>query len=219
MKQRSFFPLTFLFILIFALSAFAGEWKQDSRGYWWDNGDGTFPKDEWVWIDGDGDGVAECYYFDKSGYLLTDTVTPDGSEVNEDGAWILGGEVMISYVNGTPETSGPLAAPAALSFQKTIAGRLTLTWASQNNTEKEIKKLRLHIRCFDEAGAPAVNSCNGSDEIKVTVKDVIAPGAEISFCDVIGYSGKTASLTVDTVDVWYADGEKETVEYGFSTRE
>ena len=217
MKKISVISFTFLFILVFAVSVFAGEWKQDDKGWWWDNGDGTYYKDEWVWIDGDGDGVAECYYFDDAGYLMTDTVTPDGSEVNEDGAWILGGEVMISYVDGASDTSGPIAAPAELSFKKTIAGRVTLNWTSKNNTEKEISKLRLHVRCLDETGAPAVNSHNGSDEIKVTVKETIAPGAEIAFSDVIGYSGKATSLSVDTVDIWYSDGGKETVEYGYFT--
>lgn len=218
MKKRLFISLAFLFILLFGISAFAGEWKQDSKGWWWDNGDGTYYKEEWAWIDGDGDGVAECYYFDQNGYLLTDTVTPDGSEVNENGAWILGGEVMISYVDGAPDASGPLQAPGELSFQKTIAGRVTLSWSSKNAAEKGIQKLRLHVKCLDEAGNPAGNSHNGSDEIKVTIKEAIAPGAEIAFHDVIGYASKAASLSLDAIDIWYADGEKETVEYGFSTQ-
>lgn len=218
MRRTLLIPAILIFTLIFIMTAYAGEWKQDSKGWWWDNGDGTFRKDEWAWIDGDGDGVAECYYFDKEGYLLTDTVTPDGSEVNKDGAWIMNGEVMISYTDGASDASGPLAVPGKLSFQKTIAGRVTLDWTSANNTEKEIKKLRLHIKCLDEAGNPAVNSHNGSDEITVFFRETLAPGADIAFSDVIGYSSKAASLFVDTVDVWYADGTKETVEYGYSTQ-
>ena len=218
MKRALFIPIILLLTFMFSLSAYAGEWKRDNKGWWWDNGDGTFPKDEWVWLDGDGDGVAQCYYFDKDGYLMTDTVTPDGSEVNKDGAWIMNGEVMISYTNGDSDTSGPLAAPGELSFEKTIAGRVTLDWTSRNNTEKEIKKLRLHIKCLDEAGNPAVNSHNGSDEAAVTLKEKLAPGADIAFCDVIGYSSKAASLFIDTIDVWYSDGTKETVEYGYSTQ-
>lgn len=63
-----------------------------------------------------------------------------------------------------------------------------------------------------------MNSHNGSDEITVFFRETLAPGADIAFSDVIGYSSKAASLFVDTVDVWYADGTKETVEYGYSTQ-
>ena len=42
----------------------------------------------WEWIDSNGDGVAECYYFDTRGYMLAGTTTPDGYTVNADGAWV-----------------------------------------------------------------------------------------------------------------------------------
>lgn len=48
----------------------------------------------WHWIDGNGDGVGECYYFGENHYILTDTVTPDGYTVNADGAWIENGVVQ-----------------------------------------------------------------------------------------------------------------------------
>lgn len=48
----------------------------------------------WHWIDGNYDGVGECYYFGENHYILTDTVTPDGYTVNTDGAWIENGVVQ-----------------------------------------------------------------------------------------------------------------------------
>ena len=45
--------------------SFAGEWKQDYVGSWYDNGNGTFPAGTWQWIDSDHNGVAERYYFDE----------------------------------------------------------------------------------------------------------------------------------------------------------
>ncbi len=71
-----------------AAPSFAGEWKQDSIGWWYRNNDGTYPAGEWKWIDGDGDTWAESYCFDADGYMLADTVTPDGYRVNAQGAWI-----------------------------------------------------------------------------------------------------------------------------------
>ena len=34
-----------------ATTAFAGQWKQDATGYWWDE-NGSYPKNEWKWLDG-----------------------------------------------------------------------------------------------------------------------------------------------------------------------
>ena len=47
---------------VFALSltAYAGQWKNDSRGWWYQNDDGSYPAATWQWIDSNGDGVAEC---------------------------------------------------------------------------------------------------------------------------------------------------------------
>lgn len=39
-------------------------WKTDSKGKWYDNGDGTYPKNGWKTISG------KKYYFNKEGYLL-----------------------------------------------------------------------------------------------------------------------------------------------------
>ena len=69
-----------------SMTAFAGEWKQDSNGWWWQNDDGSYPVSTWQWIDGNNDGFAERYYFNEAGYLATNT-TIDDYTVNADGAW------------------------------------------------------------------------------------------------------------------------------------
>lgn len=83
-----------LFSSVLIREAAAGTWKQGINGdlsaWWYDNGDGTFPLSTWMWIDGNGDGIAECYYFDDTGRMLSDTLTPDGYTVDENGAWKLG---------------------------------------------------------------------------------------------------------------------------------
>lgn len=93
-KVLAMFVVSFLFLNVFAQEVNAGTWKQgvgrDSDTWWYDNGDGTFPASTWMWIDGNADGRAECYYFDEAGRMLSDTVTPDGYTVDENGAWTLG---------------------------------------------------------------------------------------------------------------------------------
>lgn len=73
------------------VSGFAQDsgWHKDegTNRWWYSLPDGTFYKASWQWIDGNGDGIAECYYFDSDGYLHTDLITPDSFTVNADGAW------------------------------------------------------------------------------------------------------------------------------------
>lgn len=97
-------------VVMMAIPAYAGEWKQDAIGWWYQNTDGTYPVNKWEWLDGNQDGIAESYCFDSNGYMLVNTTTPDGYQVNENGAWVQNGEVqtkavMADNVGITIETS------------------------------------------------------------------------------------------------------------------
>lgn len=52
----------------------------------------------WYWIDGNKDGIAECYAFNKDGWMYANTLTPDGYFVNADGAWTIAEKVQIKSV-------------------------------------------------------------------------------------------------------------------------
>lgn len=93
-----------LLTLSSAFPSFAGVWKAgegENAGRWWyDKGDGTWAFDGWQWLDRDGDGAYECCYFDPNGWLLTDTVTPDGYTVDANGAWTVDGIVQRNTAAG-----------------------------------------------------------------------------------------------------------------------
>lgn len=57
-------------------------WRSDAIGWWYDNGDGTYPVNRWKDING------KSYYFGPDGYMLHDTKTPDGYTVGSDGALV-----------------------------------------------------------------------------------------------------------------------------------
>ena len=91
------------------MTVFAAGGQQNATGWWWQNDDGSWPANSWQWLDGNGDGVAECYYFDGNGYMLANTTTPDGYTVNADGAWTVNGVVQTKSVavnNGNAATGG-----------------------------------------------------------------------------------------------------------------
>ena len=95
--------------LIMVVPVFADNpvgWQKNETGWWYGtNATGTtWYHDGWQWID-DGNNLAHCYYFDANGYILTNTTTPDGYTVNEDGKWVTdtglvpGGVVQVKYID------------------------------------------------------------------------------------------------------------------------
>lgn len=87
MKLTKIFALSAVILTLSAVPAFAGEWKQDDKGWWYQDDDGTYPRNTWRWIDGNHDGTAECYYFNDMGYILTSCPAPGGGSLNELGQW------------------------------------------------------------------------------------------------------------------------------------
>lgn len=83
-------------------TAFAGTWSkgtgENQNKWWYDKGNGSYSNNGWEWIDNDGDGTAESYYFDNNGWLLVNTTTPDGYTVNENGAWVINGVIQTKSV-------------------------------------------------------------------------------------------------------------------------
>ena len=92
-KNVGFSAMLFLLLMAGAMSSYAGTWKQNGTQWNYDNGDGTILKNGWYWIDGNYDGVAECYYFDANGIMAAGKVI-DGYRVNSDGAWVVNGQVQ-----------------------------------------------------------------------------------------------------------------------------
>ena len=80
------------------LSVFAGTWQKDGNGWWYQRDDGSYPAQQWEWIDGNKDGIAECYYFYRNGYMAYNN-SIDGYTVNNNGQWVLRGEVQKKYVS------------------------------------------------------------------------------------------------------------------------
>ena len=79
------------------MTAFAGQWVQNTTGWWWQEDNGSYPVSQWKWLDGNKDGIYECYAFDSNGYRYANTTPPDGYTVNADGAWTIGNSVQLKY--------------------------------------------------------------------------------------------------------------------------
>lgn len=106
-------------LAIMTSTAFAAGWTvgQDGTGRWWyDLGNGQYYSaadevPEWQWLDGNQDGTAECYAFDRNGWMYAGTATPDGYTVNADGAWVVGQNVQtLTVAAGYAGTGASLTA-------------------------------------------------------------------------------------------------------------
>ena len=79
-----------LFELSGGMTAYAAGWEKlsDQPVQWvYENDDGTRLAGDWYWLDGNKDGIAECYYFYADGIMASST-TVDGYLVNADGKWV-----------------------------------------------------------------------------------------------------------------------------------
>lgn len=78
------------------MGSMAAGWKLVNNVWYFFNTirDGTYGKvmTGWNWIDG------YCYYFEQDGTMLSNSMTPDGYFVNENGAWVNNGNPV--YVRG-----------------------------------------------------------------------------------------------------------------------
>lgn len=100
-----------------AMTALAGTWRtgtgENAARWWYDFDNGSYAAGGWATIDGNNDGIAETYFFDAEGWMLADTVTPDGQTVNADGAWVVNGQVvqtnLFAEQASTEQNSAPIS--------------------------------------------------------------------------------------------------------------
>lgn len=79
--------------------AYAGEWKLDSRGWRWMNDDGSYPVNQWAWIDGNHDGIAECYYLEADSYMAANAAI-QGMTVDQNGCMTEHGVIQTNKMAG-----------------------------------------------------------------------------------------------------------------------
>lgn len=95
--RRKFLTVVFTAMMVFTMSmtALAGQWTSDGIDWRYDKtGTGNFATSEWLWIDGNNDGISECYCFDGTSFMYASTTTPDGYTVDANGAWTVDGVVQ-----------------------------------------------------------------------------------------------------------------------------
>lgn len=90
--------------IILTTPVYAGQWRVDSTGWWYQENNGNYPRNTWKAIDGSwyyfySNGymahdiwINGLYYVGSDGRMLANTITPDGYFVGADGKWIPTGQ-------------------------------------------------------------------------------------------------------------------------------
>lgn len=149
MKNRILTVVGLITALTLATStqSFAGQWHSDANGWWWQNDDGTYPANTWQWIDGNSNGISECYYFNPEGYCVTSGTTPDGYMVDGTGAWIVGGIVQTQSDVMTSSSNSSNAAEA-----KKLLNRMPY-YGDQNKCTMTAEQARAYIQLLKDGVA------------------------------------------------------------------
>lgn len=161
--------VTMVFVLtaLMASTAFAAGWTtgqgENSSRWWYDLGNGQYygiqgQTVEWQWLDGNVDGIAECYAFDSEGWMYEDGQTPDGYSVNGDGAWTVNGAVQTMVV--AAGYGGTRA--GSQEFESDKENRILIAYFSKTGST--------------EAAAREIQAVAGGDLFEIMVADAYPSG-------------------------------------------
>lgn len=187
------------------MTTFAGEWKQDATGWWYQNDDGGYPVSTWQEIDG------KQYYFNENGYLLTNTITPDGQQVDENGALVQAPlfdydikDCHVTYIRHEVSTD----------YEGNPCIIVYYNYTNKRDEEKSAMGNSCYIKAYQngvECDRATISSSDKNEQIRNHYKNVM-PGTTIMVAqafkildksdvtltlkDIFDFSGKSPNLTV-----------------------
>lgn len=98
-KKYTFIAAVAVLSIITAIPAYAAGWQSDSKGWWYEYADGTFPKGIWAQLSSNG--KTSWYCFNSDGYMYSNTITPDGYFVSPSGEWTILGKAYMNALSST----------------------------------------------------------------------------------------------------------------------
>lgn len=177
--------------VLLSTPALAGEWRANSTGFWYINDDGSYPTYAWQWIDGDGDGVYQCFAFDENGYLMLNQTTPDGYLVGEAGAWFDGvTPVTRTYPVGTYVAPTPIEGLRKYGYASDGTRLVTSRTGSKSSSKNN---------------SSVLNKPNAGNTASVSKKDLVTNKITVGKTDAngdgtTGTGSSAAASTTERVD-------------------
>lgn len=152
-------------------------WHHDGTGWkYWNPDYNTGIVDTWASIDGNGDGIAEYYYFDQNGYLAVNTTV---------------GEIAVN-TDGAALTDGNVASVAQSSKTDFEVGWKYGTYVSMFR-QADNTKLEITVGWYSDTGEDYLSITSGSDYRNSLFTGVLVP------LDSSGHSFVAQDLSTGTV--------------------
>lgn len=202
--------------VLLSTPALAGEWRANSTGFWYINDDGSYPTYAWQWIDGDGDGVYQCFAFDENGYLMLNQTTPDGYLVGEAGAWFDGVTPVTrtypvgTYVPPTPieglRKYGYASDGTRLVTSRTGSKSTSKNSSSSSNKNDTTSSTNKTHSSSSKNNSSVLNKPNAGNTASVSKKDLVTNKITVGKTDAngdgttTGIGSSAATSTTERVD-------------------
>ncbi len=162
---------------LMTINVFAN-WTMDHTGYRWRYEDGSYASSTWLWLDGNEDGIAECYCFDANGYMLKSCTTPDGYTVDANGAWTVDGRIVTKSTEPSVDIEDGGSASEAQTATASDAASGTGTASLDHKTEGETVET-----AADDADASQTVDMAHSEAAQTEAADAQSEGTEASQTD------------------------------------
>ena len=111
----------------------------------------------------------------------------------------------------------PIGKPTGFYFTRNSVNGITLSFDGKNNSGKTINYYTVHVTFLDPIGNPAYDEITHKATASVRYVGPIAPGRGILVYKLMGYVPACDAIRIDTIDLEYADGTKETIVYNQTT--
>ncbi len=200
MKRKMITTITLAAVLALAssFSSFAGQWKQDTTGWFYQNTNGSYLSGGWYWVDG------KSYYFNEQGYCLVSTTTPDGYTVDENGAWTVDGTVQ-SRETEVSVSGTKVIIPNGYDWERQEDGN-SIALNEKNGSEQAVL-----VTAIEEESISEVRSWLGEEALKMVSDEVIRELAQELDGNMWEVSSSTKSFATGA---WYHYSYKATNEEG-----
>lgn len=111
----------------------------------------------------------------------------------------------------------PIGKPTGFFFTRNSVNGITLSFDGRNNSGKAINYYTVHVTFLDPIGNPAYDEITHKATASVRYVGPVSPGRSILVYKLMGYVPACDAIRIDTIDLEYADGTKETIVYNQTT--
>lgn len=204
MKKARLLLTTVAMAAAMSFTAFAGEWKQDATGYWYQNDDGSFPTNSWQEISG------KQYYFGADGYMLANTTTPDGKQVGADGALV---QAPLFDFDGANARATYVKHEVSTDYDGNPCLILYYNYTNKRQETKSAMWGDCYIKAFQNGIECDYTFMNYDNKTGKTERDnmdkEIMSGVTITVADVFKLTDMS-DVTLDISDMWDWDNKTST---------